>query len=338
MRQIVYFAMLLGALLLAIPAAEAQQLSIRPVIGGLTAGSGFDAGVELRRSGVHLKAIGSLKKYQFLELGFDVPELGRPWLSFQIAGRYRNYPQEHFWGLGQNTREDQQTNYLYEDIGGDAVLAIRAGKIRTGVSAGYLAINTGRGRDRQFPSVPESLQSSPRYLPIGSFFEYDSTDEKSDPRAGGKYAFRWTRYGNAFHRYEIDVRRFLPLTERDRIALRMTTAFTDPSAHHETPFFMLPYAGGSSTVRGFDHYRFRDRDALVMNAEYRRPLTGFLDAVIFADAGRVFSRASDFTFKHLATAGGLGTRVRFGDRMFFGVDVAFSREGQRLWFRSEHMF
>jgi hypothetical protein len=75
-----------------------------------------------------------------------------------------------------------------------------------------------------------------------------------------------------------------------------------------------------------------------MNGEYRRPLNGFLDAVIFADAGRVFSRVSDFTFKNLATAGGFGTRVKFGGRIFVGVDVAFSREGQRLWFRSEHMF
>jgi hypothetical protein len=52
----------------------------------------------------------------------------------------------------------------------------------------------------------------------------------------------------------------------------------------------------------------------------------------------VFSRASEITLKDLAAAGGAGARVKFGSRMFFGVDVGFSREGTYLWFRSEHMF
>jgi outer membrane protein assembly factor BamA len=331
-------AILLGAVLWARDAAQAQQLSVRPVLGGLTAGSGFDAGVELRRSGVYFKAIGSLRKYQLLELGYEIPEFRRPWLSFEIAGSYRNYPEEDFWGLGQNTSQDQRANYLYEDVGTNATLTVRVGKIRTGVTAGFLAINTGRGRDRDFPSVPEALQPSPRYRPVGSFFEYDSLDEQSDPQAGGKYSFRWTRYGNTFQRYEIDARRFVSLTERDRVALRMKTTFTDTSSTHETPIFMLAYAGGSRTLRGFPHYRFRDRNALIFNGEYRRPVTGFLDAVVFADAGRVFSNASKITLRDFATSGGLGARVKFGRRIFFGADVAFSREGRQLWLRSEHMF
>ena len=32
---------------------------------------------------------------------------------------------------------------------------------------------------------------------------------------------------------------------------------------------MLPTIGGSDDVRGFEDFRFRDRNAVVLNAEYR---------------------------------------------------------------------
>jgi outer membrane protein assembly factor BamA len=325
--------------LLAARDLASAQVSIKPVIGGLTADSGFAGGVELKWSGVYLKTLGSVKKYQFIETGYEAPALGRRWLSFEVSGRYRNFPEEDFWGLGPDTKQDQRTNFLYEDVGGSATMAVRFRKVRAGMTAGYVAINTGPGRDKNFPSVPENLQAGPRYRPVGPFVEYNSADESSDPHAGGKYAFRWTRYGTTFQRYEIDVRRFIPLTAaEDRIALRVKTTFTDTSTTQETPFFMLPTVGGVDTVRGFAQYRYRDRDALVLNGEYRRPVSGFLDAVFFADAGRVFSRASQITLKDAAAAAGVGTRVKFGSRMFFGVDLGFSREGTYLWFRSEHMF
>jgi outer membrane protein assembly factor BamA len=101
---------------------------------------------------------------------------------------------------------------------------------------------------------------------------------------------------------------------------------------------MLPTAGGTDNVRGFAQHRFRDRNALVLNAEYRRPLVSLLDVVLFADAGRVFPRARDFSFNRLQTAAGAGARLKFGSRVFFGIDAGFSREGAQLWFRSGHTF
>src|SRR5262245_15822793 len=196
-----------GALLIAFDVVATAQISIKPLIGGLTADSGFAAGVQVAKSGAYFKALGSVKKYQFLEAGYTVPQLGRPWLSLELTGRYRNYPEEDFWGLGQNTTKDQRTNFLYEDVGANAVLSFNLRRVRTGVAAGYVAINTGPGRDKKFPSVPEDMQAGPRYRPVGPFVEYNSLDESSDPHSGGKYGFRWTRFGNTFQRYEVDIRR-----------------------------------------------------------------------------------------------------------------------------------
>lgn len=332
---------MVAALLLA-GIANAQELSIRPVIGGFPTASGFALGAAVTKTrfagpiDAHAKGIVSVKKYELYEAGLAVPEISR-WFSFDVTGGYHNYPQEVFWGLGPNTDRESRTNYLYEDVDITATLSARiASRIHAGLSAGFLKINTGPGRDRQFPSVPEPQQASPRYTHTGAFLNYDSLDEPADPHNGGKYSFQFTNYAPGLQRYEVDLRRFLPLTASDRIGLRMNTSFT--RSFSQVPFFMLPTVGGIDTVRGFDQYRFRDRNALVMNAEYRRPLGGFLDVVAFADAGRVFARARNLGLQGLRPSAGIGARVKFGSRVFFGIDLGFSREGAKLWFRSDQAF
>jgi outer membrane translocation and assembly module TamA len=49
--------------------------------------------------------------------------------------------------------------------------------------------------------------------------------------------------------------------------------------------------GTRATLRGYQNYRFRDRDMLLMQAEYRIPLRKAVDATVFYDAGQVGGRA-----------------------------------------------
>jgi Omp85 superfamily domain len=344
MRRAARHCLLAAVLLSSRQPARAQHLSVRPLIGGLPSESGFSAGVELVRPRVagpvdaRVKGIVSVKKYELGELGFLVPELGRRWLYLDVTGQYRNSPQEDFWGFGPDTGEDQHANFLIEAADVTGTLGATAGRVRAGLSYGFIRINTGPGRDKRFPSIPETLHAQPRYRHLGSFVEFSSVDDESDPHAGGTYAFRWTWYKSTFQRYEADLRQFIPLAAKDRVGLRVQTVFTQASSNHETPFFMLPSVGGGDTVRGFHQNRFRDRNALVLNAEYRRTLIAFLDVVAFGDAGRVFSSPGNFSLNDLALSAGIGTRLRFGKHIIFGVDVGFSREGTLLWFRGGSMF
>jgi len=332
-----------AALFLAATAADAQQWNLRPLIGGFPAESGFAVGGAVSRTRVlgpvdaHSKAIVSVKKYQLYEAGAEIPDVTR-WLSLDVTSRYRNFPQEDYWGLGPDTAEDARANYLLEDFDATGMLTASAGGLRARLQAGFTKINTGAGRDHEFPSVPEPLQSSPRYTHIGASIEYRSLDQESDPHSGGQYSFAWTRYMAGFHRYSIDARRFLPLGVKHRIGLRAQALFTQSSSRREVPFFMLPTAGGTDTVRGFHQYRFRDRNAFVLNSEYRHQLNAFMDLVAFADAGRVFSRSQNIGLRDLHPSAGFGARIKLGSKVFFGVDIGFSREGGRLWFRSDQMF
>ena len=83
------------------------------------------------------------------------------------------------------------------------------------------------------------------------------------------------------------------------------------------------FAGGSTTVRGFQLDRLGVREILnanglsnggnamlVVNAELRSPLWKDLGAVAFVDAGNVFGRVSDFDITALRPTAGVGIRYR----------------------------
>jgi hypothetical protein len=331
-------------LLLGSGTAAAQRVIVRPLIGGLPADSGFAGGVELERFraagpfDARLRAVASVKRYYFLQLTMDAPQIGPSWLFVAGGARYRNYPEEDFWGLGPDTPRDGRQNFLMEDVDLFGEAGVHAGIARIALTAGYRRANVGPGRDRDYPSVTEELQTQPRFPYAGASVVLDSRDNESDPRAGGQVALEWTAFESAFHRYVLDLRKYSNLRPAGRLAFRALLTFTAASAEDGAPFFMLPYAGGPGTVRGFSPYRFRDRNAMILNAEYRKELLSFLDALAFVDAGRVFAEAGNLGFDNLHASGGFGTRVKFGTRIFFGVDVGISREGTHLWFRTGHMF
>ena len=96
------------------------------------------------------------------------------------------------------------------------------------------------------------------------------------------------------------------------------------------PFYLLPTLGGSRSLRGYEDYRFRDRNLLLLNAEYRWRVFGALDGAIFYDGGKVEPRFRDLDITHLKSSYGLGFRFHSGDTTVFRLDIGRSREGTRV--------
>ena len=342
-----------------LPRVSVAQVLFSPILGGLPADSGLAAGFELLRYrtlgpfDVRARFIGSLKKYEHAELSLEYPPPATHDFFSEVGLRYRNYPQEDFWGLGPDSEENRRSNYRLEDLWLTAIagLHFRSGLRIAGI-LGLIEANVGPGKDRRYPSTERvfadseapALAVTPDYWRGGVRLDYDRRDNRNDPASGDIASFEWTRFSDrtpgdfSFNRYELEYRRFFSLSPSRRVAGRVRLILTDKTPGHEIPFFLQPSIGGTDTVRGLKQYRFRSGNSVLLNVEYRQAWLGFLEAVAFGDAGRVADRASDLNLEELRVSAGAGARVRLGGRVFFGVDVGFSNEGHALWFRSGHTF
>jgi outer membrane protein assembly factor BamA len=112
----------------------------------------------------------------------------------------------------------------------------------------------------------------------------------------------------------------------------------DTSPGQEVPFFMQQAVGGSNSLRGYRQDRFRDKNLLLFNLEYRWEVMELFDLVAFGDGGRVFSRRSDIGLDDMRGSVGLGGRVKFRERVWLGLDVGYSTEGVRIWLRGSNIF
>jgi len=101
---------------------------------------------------------------------------------------------------------------------------------------------------------------------------------------------------------------------------------------------MLPSLGGGSTLRDYSSWRFRDRNNLLLQAEWRIMANRFLDTAVFYDAGKVSSRTSDLDLKHLKSDFGFGVRFHSLLATPLRIEVARSNEGTTLIFSSSAVF
>jgi outer membrane protein assembly factor BamA len=108
--------------------------------------------------------------------------------------------------------------------------------------------------------------------------------------------------------------------------------------NQEIPFFLLPYVGSGHTLRGFSSQRFRDRNSLFVQAEWRIMVNRFMDMAFFYDAGKVAASKSDLDFNGLKDSYGLGFRFHGPFSTPLRIEVARSREETRLIFATSPIF
>jgi outer membrane protein assembly factor BamA len=326
-----------------------------PKLGGLSTGSGFAGGVRyaprLADGQLAFETSGAIstKTYQHYDLSIGAPQLLGGRLSTTFFGRYRSYPQEDFFGLGPNSHAEDRTNFAQEDSLFDFTVGWNWTRwLTTGIRAGYLRTNIGRGTDERFPRTedvfspgqfPELLRQ-PNFYHLDGFFKFDYRDEPFNAHSGGLYQLNYAYYDDqtlgrhTFRRIDAEIQQYFPFLKKKRvIAFRAAASLTDTSNGQSIPFYLMHPLGGSESLRGFREFRFRDRNYLLMNLEYRWEAFSGLDMAIFGDVGKVASRRRDIDLNDLESDVGFGFRFNTIKSIFLRIDVGFSHEGTRFFFK-----
>ena len=262
-----------------------------------------------------------------------------------------------FFGVGNNTRLADQTNYtsqatiLQEQLGWNLthhwqlLYTIRKKIIDVlpGTLTSIPSIQTRFAGVRGLGTNSELLN---RYSVI-----YDTRDDLTVPRQG----MRVVIYGGAASRGGIfneslyseaggDARFYWSIRPDTIVATHMSIRYM-PSVTR-LPFWALSSIGGDESdvggeqpLRGFGAGRFYDRDEFSGSAEVRHTVWGFdaesthvdLEIAPFVDVGQVFGRTSDFPIDRLHKVGGVAFRGIARPSVVGYVDVGYGSEGAAVF-------
>lgn len=329
---------------------------------GIGEGAGFGGGAGYQFIGVpfdfRASAGGSVKGYFIAEGSLRFPgtqsEDLYTWANgpyVEVYGRRRDFPQEDFYGIGPDSSEDDRSNFALRDTFVRVTPAVRRGYLTAGVNLGYLDPSIGSGTDTRMPSTDEifppedvpGLVNQPAFAVFEPFVEFATLDRAIDDRSGGRYRVSLTRYDDrdldqfTFNRWDVDLRQFITFVHDTRtIALRAWASSSDASGADTVPFYLQPTLGGSYSLRGFRTYRFRDRAALLLQAEYRWRINEFITGALFYDTGAVAAKLGDIG--KLERDYGFGFRAGSRSTVAFRLDVAFGGEGTRILVRFDDVF
>jgi hypothetical protein len=166
---------------------------------------------------------------------------------------------------------------------------------------------------------------------MGVALEWDDRDSVFWPSSGGYHQAFAQWYGDelgsdyAYREFGMDLRQFIPLSERQVLGVQLITKYQEGNA----PFYTMGMLGGVKVLRGIYEGRFRDKAMVAVQTEYRALLSERLGVAVFVGAGEVAETFSEFTKENIRLAGGVGLRVVLDpkDLVTLRIDVAVSEYG-----------
>lgn len=343
------------------------------VLGTITTGSGFAPGIRYWKPNINgsiftvqASAAYSIRHYQeyVLQLGKDptrrdefvyrpnvrgkeMLRLDEPYRKvgdfFLYADlRYRDFPEEDFFGLGPHSKLTDRTDFSLTSSSYGAVVGYQfTSWLNLAGRAAYLTMSNGPGEDEKFPNIQErfddlnapGLNRQPDFLNLSSAALIDFRDRPGNPHSGGMFGISLSRFDDRgseefdFSRLAVDGRYYATLGSDQRVmAFRFFTLLDDEDPGTRIPFYVQETLGGDGSLRGFRDFRFRDNNLLFLSAEYRWEASPAFELAFFYDRGKVFSKRSDFDFSGLEKGFGFGIRLKTPDSVLLRLDFARSRE------------
>ncbi|MFQ5602308.1 MAG: BamA/TamA family outer membrane protein [bacterium] len=158
---------------------------------------------------------------------------------------------------------------------------------------------------------------------FGLVTNWDSRDNIFNPTQGEFYQFSATFFKSPFgsdydfNRYNFDLRKYFRFRSSDVFALQVYMNFVTG----KPPFQMLSLIGGQNLMRGYYEGRYRDKNLLIWQSEYRLPVWKRFGVVAFAGLGDVAAKLSGFEIDRFKYSYGWGLRYLFSRNE--GLNIRF---------------
>ncbi len=275
-----------------------------------------------------------------------------------VAGagvRYLLWTDAAFFGIGNDSRKEDRTNYAHRQPSVWGNLGLDWGpKLNGRLAFRFEKNSVSEGRNTHYPSSsdwPEmsgqalpALESKVEFFTIDLNLEHFSLIQRENSAGGWEIKAGAAIYnqmnGDAFNftKGTLDVKRYIHLFYGRILTLRFATEITRPFKEGEIPFYYLSRLGQRQTIRGYFRGRFQDRDSALFSAEYRYPLIKrpsklpSLEAILFIDLGKVSPDLfKEGLFKNYHTSFGGGIRIFNRTNLDLQFILAKSSDGFRFY-------
>lgn len=321
-----------------------------PGAGWITVGPGYRHWYSRDRVFVDASTAISWRGYKTAQARVELPKLARSRLMLGAQARWQDFTQVSFFGEGPDSLESNVSEYRLEsgNLVGYATLR-PVSWIAVDTRIGWLEPSVGRRDDGPDPralfpgNVVFALSDQPTFVHSEAAITADTRDFPGHSTRGGLLRAAAAHYSDrdsdvfSFTRYEAEAAGFIPLAgSRVVIAAHGWLAASDTGEAQSVPFYLQPSLGGHNSLRGYDDYRFHDRNALLISAEARIAMMTHVDAAVFVDAGNVASRIGLLDLGKRSY--GAGLRLHSRRQTYARLDVARGDEGWRLIFRLSDPF
>lgn len=202
---------------------------------------------------------------------------------------------------------------------------------------------------------PDPDDAAPHDLPTGSEgtgnlglglgLVYDNRHNVLNVRKGIFGELSFLSYRNTwgsdlnFLSINTDLRYYHPVRGRNVMAYQLFSSFLTG----DVPFNQLALMGGDMMMRGYYMGRYRDKNLVAGQAEYRWLPFAFskrFGGAVFASAGTVAPRADEFDAKYIRWAGGAGLRYLLFPKkdIYLRFDIGATQEGINFYIYTGEAF
>jgi hypothetical protein len=142
-----------------------------------------------------------------------------------------------------------------------------------------------------------------------------------------------------FNGINTDLRTYQPINKRDVLALHVTGNFFTGNV----PFNQMALMGGETMMRGYYYGRYRDKNMIAAQAEYRMLPLSFskrIGAVLFGGTAVVAPSIGSFQANNMKLAAGGGIRYLLFPKkdIYIRMDVGLTKEGPGFYFFTGEAF
>ena len=283
------------------------------------------AETQLQSSYIAPVAIYTLKKQIILSARIELyPNRG----DYRILGEagFIKFPTK-FWGIGNNTPDALEEDFTPLSLNSMA-------EVQRRFAPGWYAGVLGQLGYRELRDIEDDGLLASGLVPgaedgwvvgLGLLLTRDTRSSTVYPHRGSFHQLRAQLFSGYFGsdydfgRISLDLRKYFPVLTTHVFALRALGVF----APGDPPFDLMPQLGGEMLLRGYFAGRYRDRDMLAFQAEYRMPVWWRIGVVGFGAIGQVQHDLNGFRSDQFHPSLGAGLRFALSPQEELNIRADF---------------